>query len=889
MFLDNSGISIGPDLWAKIVAGLSRSDWLVVVASEAAKESPWVRQEIEWWLANKSADRIMLLLSGGTLKWDVSKNDWDKENSSALPDALLGQFQSVPVYKEVKWRRDEKVGKDVADVDRAAISISAVVSGKSELELVSEGRGQTRRNRRWAVGAVSITTTLALVASVAAGVAFVQRNHADQQRRIASARLMAASSDSHMSGDVRSALVLAVAAYRTDPNPQTLSALMRANLTSPHLVRYLVADETVTDLATSGDGSAIFAGLADGRVLRWSLADQEPATIGKLPEHVSSLSVSHDGNVVAASDGTQATLWKARRGSDATVIASGEQANVVAVSPSGRTAVVAAKPASRSNSGSLTIYDVDTTKVVATRDNSFNALSHLVAISDDELLFYENANGGWERRTLHDWNRIDGSSPSLGIHQGPGEPAGGGGYTTASNGATPIPVWSTAGPSLQDHPAMTAEAPADYKPSLLTLSNDGHALAVGQDATIYLTPVAPPGTPRPAPLALTGLGLINSSATMRFLGDSNRKVVAASRNLIAIWDADQLDRLSTEHPVPVGKYCGMCATLPTVVVSPDNTMAAIVAREKHEFDVSTMLVPLGSDSRDAEVVMGLSGLPIWRHAGSVSIVTSDKGNRRPPLPEIMRALTTDGDGLAAAGMGSDGLTVVTVDGRGAIAIRDAMTGELHYNIPSPQDLSIGSRRLAAAAVSSAGTLVAMLSEGSITIFDIAKRKTINILGSDVKNIAYAGTHLIVQRRDGALELWTQDGRSLQIAVGGDSSFMNADYASAVSSSLIVREKADGSVVLFAPTGEQLAVLDPVRIGSEVEEKTGITLAPDGHHLITVTEGPSDGSNGLLVERDLSVENLIATACTRAGRDLNAVEWRQLVGIDRYPEAQCPDR
>src|SRR5687768_8318461 len=70
VFLDQSSLSANPALWPAIERALSASDYFVLLASPASAASPWVRKEIDWWLRNRSVDKMLVLLTDGELIWN---------------------------------------------------------------------------------------------------------------------------------------------------------------------------------------------------------------------------------------------------------------------------------------------------------------------------------------------------------------------------------------------------------------------------------------------------------------------------------------------------------------------------------------------------------------------------------------------------------------------------------------------------------------------------------------------------------------------------------------------------------------------------------------------------------------------------------------------------
>jgi WD40 repeat protein len=358
---------------------------------------------------------------------------------------------------------------------------------------------------------------LTVAAVVAALIAVRSANEANSQARIATARALASSAVANLDNRLDVAQLLAVQAYRMNPNPQTRSALLEAATASPWLARYLPMGGQVAELAGSGDGRTVVAGLGDGRVQRWNLDNPQPQTILTLRAGISGLAVSSDGAVVVASDGTEALLW--RRGQAAAKVKGppGQQAGAVTVSPSGRTAVVYMSEPTFEGPQSTVIVDVPSGGTRATHAGPADAskglasVSSLVASSDDQL-FLLSGYGAWERRRILDWKLEATSNPGFGAHTYAIGTADDGGSFTQTNGSKTIPVWRTDRPSDYYRPGFTAEAPISL-PGSLTLSPDGTKLAVADSGAIYLAPVAREGAERPEPVRLTGNGSINPTGS----------------------------------------------------------------------------------------------------------------------------------------------------------------------------------------------------------------------------------------------------------------------------------------------------------------------------------------------------------------------------------------
>jgi hypothetical protein len=96
IFRDQTSLAATPALWPSIEKALAESDYFLLMASPEAARSKWVAREIEWWLKNRSVDRIFVLITDGDLAWDAARSDFDWQQTTALPIALRGQFRDEP-------------------------------------------------------------------------------------------------------------------------------------------------------------------------------------------------------------------------------------------------------------------------------------------------------------------------------------------------------------------------------------------------------------------------------------------------------------------------------------------------------------------------------------------------------------------------------------------------------------------------------------------------------------------------------------------------------------------------------------------------------------------------------------------------------------------------
>jgi WD40 repeat protein len=889
VFRDTASLSANPGLWSSIEKALESSRWLLLMASPESASSRWVEREVAWWRANRSADRLLILLTDGDLVWDDSSGDVDWEKTNALPSALRGAFAEEPRWVDLRWLRDaDQVAETNPRLRECVADIAAAVRQMPKDMLVGEHIRQHRRTMRLARSSVTALVVLLVATMIGGLVAVNQRDQAREQARIATARQLAATSGALLSTRLDLAQLFAVEAFRMDPSPQTRSAMFQSVTSSPHLVRYLPMGAQVSEVAGSGDGRSVVAGLKDGRVLRWNLAEPKPQVVFALRAPVSSLSVSRDSNAIVAADGADAMLWKSGRPASTLAVPPGETAGAVALSPSGRTATVQGGTSAFEGPNSVVIVDVPTGTTRATHDGPETGTarySRLVAASDDELLLLDRGHGSWQRRRLSDWALEASSSAQFGVHSLAVGTSSDGTSFTETNGVSTIPVWRTTGPSDYDHPGFTAQAPIS-SPTSLTLSPDGTRVAVDESGTIYVSPVAPEGGARGDPVQLVGNGSINPDG-IRFFGD-NSHLLSASGDMVALWNLDQLDRLAQTAATPVQFACNACGG-PMVAAAPGAQAVATVDGS----GTSAVIQLLDDGSTRPLLGTGSYGPPVW-DAGGRHIILPAPGvsgiSALSGLPTVRVSVLGEDDDVVAAGRGRDGRTVIVVNSRGQIRVQDVATGAVLKNVPGPPDLAGESPRLATnggeAAVNSAANLVAVVDNGAVVITDLGAGNAVGrVPGPDAYFVTFSGQRLLVQRTSGSLEVWDQRGSRRERVLSGDESYVWPPVASE-QGALVARQRSDRSIVLADSDSGAVLATFPSTSGS-IALRTGVAFTPDGSQLITVTEAEPDlGIQGKLVWRNVSDTALVHVACATAGRSLTPAEWHTFAGADPPADLAC---
>ena len=179
VFRDQSNLSSIGGLADGVTRGIDESEFMILLACPESARSYWVRQELAHWLQTKSTEKIVLVLTGGTARWDRNSGDFDWETTTAFPDSLRGRFAEEPLWLDLTWTAGiEKPSIRDARFLNAVGDISAIIRGVPKEQLIGEDVRQHRKLvilRRTAIAALAALTLTVAISAVAA---FQQRNRA---------------------------------------------------------------------------------------------------------------------------------------------------------------------------------------------------------------------------------------------------------------------------------------------------------------------------------------------------------------------------------------------------------------------------------------------------------------------------------------------------------------------------------------------------------------------------------------------------------------------------------------------------------------------------------------------------------------------------------------
>lgn len=243
VFRDDSSLTASPHLWSSIARAMDQSDWFILLLSPEAASSKWVNQEIDYWVSKRDPDRILPVLTDGTLTWSGNQLQ-----GTAVPPSVEGVFRDEPRWVDMRFAKEE------AQLDlknprflECVADIAAALRAVPKEDLESEEVRQHRRTVRiaWSVGALVLA--LGLTAAVAAvrssqnaAAAREQQVIAETNASLAQAQFLAVSAVDVVNEDPELAKLLSIQSIRTTPagvSPplSLLLALERALLATPQV------------------------------------------------------------------------------------------------------------------------------------------------------------------------------------------------------------------------------------------------------------------------------------------------------------------------------------------------------------------------------------------------------------------------------------------------------------------------------------------------------------------------------------------------------------------------------------------------------------------------------------------------------------------------------
>jgi len=184
LFRDDASLSATPRLWPSIEQALSRSRFLILLASPEASISPWVDKELTWWLDNKTSETLLIGLTQGELWWDGPTGDFRWSETTPLPLVLRKRFVAEPRWIDLRIYRESSIPVGPEFMALAA-DFAAAIHGTPKEDVLSEEVRQQRRAKRRAWFAIATLIAFLGLAGWQYSVAIMQRHRAENILAIA--------------------------------------------------------------------------------------------------------------------------------------------------------------------------------------------------------------------------------------------------------------------------------------------------------------------------------------------------------------------------------------------------------------------------------------------------------------------------------------------------------------------------------------------------------------------------------------------------------------------------------------------------------------------------------------------------------------------------------
>ncbi|MFJ3926119.1 hypothetical protein [Streptomyces sp. NPDC090022] len=257
VFRDTTSLAASSDLGGDLLQELGGARYFIYVASPAAAQSRWVREEIEFWIEHRPMDRFLIAVSDGTIAWDPRINDWDWDRTTCLPAVLRRKFAREPLWVDLTAvRAAEQFSLRDAPFRDAVATLLARLRGLSKDAVDSEDLRQRRTAVRVLRGAVTALSVLLVTSLIAGFLAWQQRGEALTQARTSASQALAARALETAASDPRKAAQFALYADSVQRTGESAQALARAVAANDNVTKHFQAgSEVLADYLGSGSNA----------------------------------------------------------------------------------------------------------------------------------------------------------------------------------------------------------------------------------------------------------------------------------------------------------------------------------------------------------------------------------------------------------------------------------------------------------------------------------------------------------------------------------------------------------------------------------------------------------------------------------------------------------
>lgn len=320
IFRDKTNLSLTPNLWPSIQKALDESEYFLLLASPEAASSDWVKEEIDYWLDNKSSEKILIILTSGEIQWENNVSDFDWKLTTALPENLRKKFFYEPLFLDLRWiSSEEQLSLQFSKFRESITLIAATLHGKDCDEISGEDIRQYRKNRRIAWCATILLVLLTFASIIGYVIAVKQKNIAEFRYGVNVAQNLTEKAQiEYENKEYQKSLLLSIEAIKRIANKD----IPRLGTSNVENIFRKISDsidglpltghtDTILSLDFSSDGKLLASSAKDGVVLLWDTLniDSKPTILKGHKEAVNFVLFSPGGNYLASLSKKQIRLW----------------------------------------------------------------------------------------------------------------------------------------------------------------------------------------------------------------------------------------------------------------------------------------------------------------------------------------------------------------------------------------------------------------------------------------------------------------------------------------------------------------------------------------------------------------------------------------------------
>ena len=218
LYRDETSLSAGTGLWENIEMALKQSEYLILLASNAAGQSGYVGTELSAWLEINGTDaglkRLIVILVDGEMVWNPETIDFDWSRTTALPTKLTDMFTTEPLWVNLKpfivKKNQTVILKNKIDKDALIAKVVGRLTNREPRDV--ESRELSRKRTIWSV--VSAGLLFFTVAVIFAYFMFRQREF---EKMVSRSNTLIAAGNALKDTDISRSLVYFAYAYDLNP------------------------------------------------------------------------------------------------------------------------------------------------------------------------------------------------------------------------------------------------------------------------------------------------------------------------------------------------------------------------------------------------------------------------------------------------------------------------------------------------------------------------------------------------------------------------------------------------------------------------------------------------------------------------------------------------